>query len=87
MNGIFRNPDENIRKKGIGILAIPRNVDRIPEWVIPYINYNDVVNGNITKFHPILKSLGIEIISTESKAGKSYFSNIIDFQYILIKNN
>lgn len=79
INGIFRNPDENIRKKGIGILAIPRNVDTIPEWVIPYINYDAVVNGNITKFHPILKSLGIEIISTESKAGKSYFSNIIDF--------
>ncbi|WP_304576704.1 family B DNA polymerase [Romboutsia ilealis] len=79
LNGIFRNPDETIRKKGIDILAIPRNVDAIPEWVIPYINYDAVINGNITKFHPILKSLGIEIIKTESKAGKSYFSNIIDF--------
>lgn len=79
MNGIFRSDNEEIRKKGISIIAIPRNIDTIPEWIIPYIDFDAIVNGNITKFHPILKSLGIEIIQTESKAGKSYFSNIIEF--------
>lgn len=79
IRGIFRNDNEEIRKKGISIIAIPRNIDTLPEWLIPYIDYDSIINGNITKFHPILNSLGIEMVQTESKAGKSYFSNIIDF--------
>lgn len=79
IRGIFRNDNEEIRKKGISIVAIPRNIDTLPEWLIPYIDYDSIINGNITKFHPILHSLGIEMVQTESKAGKSYFSNIINF--------
>ena len=79
MEGIFGNDNPKIRKKGIYVIAIPRNVDKIPEWIIPYINYDEVVNNNISKFHPILNSLNIFLIQTESKAGKTYMSNIVDF--------
>ena len=79
MEGIFGNENEKIRKKGIYVIAIPRNVEKIPEWIIPYINFDEVVNNNISKFHPILRSLNVELIQTESKAGKTYMSNIIDF--------
>ena len=78
MEGIFNNENPKIRKKGIYVIAIPRNVDSIPEWLLPYINYDDVVNGNISKFHPILASLNTVLIQTESKPGKTYMSNIID---------
>ena len=79
MEGIFGNDNPKIRKKGIYVIAIPRNVDKIPEWIIPYINYDEVVNNNISKFHPILNSLNLFLIQTESKAGKTYMSNIVDF--------
>ena len=41
--------------------------------------YDEIVNNNISKFHPILKSLNTVLIQTESKAGKTFMSNIIDF--------
>lgn len=78
MDGIFNNNNERIRKKGIYVIAIPRNVEKIPKWILNYIDYDEVVNGNISKFHPILKSLNMNLIQTESKAGKTYMSNIID---------
>ena len=77
MDGIFNNSNERIRKKGIYVIAIPRNVEKIPKWILNYIDYDEVVNGNISKFHPILKSLNMNLIQTESKAGKTYMSNII----------
>lgn len=79
MEGIFGNDNPKIRKKGIYVIAIPRNVEKIPEWILPYIDYDEIVNNNISKFHPILKSLNTVLIQTESKAGKTYMSNIIDF--------
>ena len=79
MEGIFGNSNPKIRKKGIYVIAIPRNVEKIPEWILPYIDYDEIVNNNISKFHPILKSLNTVLIQTESKAGKTFMSNIIDF--------
>ena len=79
MEGIFGNNNPKIRKKGIYVIAIPRNVEKIPEWILPYIDYDEIVNNNISKFHPILKSLNTVLIQTESKAGKTFMSNIIDF--------
>ena len=79
MEGIFNNSNPKIRKKGIYVMAIPRNIEKIPDWILPFINYDDIVNNNISKFHPILKSLNTVLIQTESKAGKTFMSNIIDF--------
>lgn len=79
MEGIFNNSNQKIKKKGIYVIAIPRNIEKIPEWIIPYIDFDEVTNNNISKFHPILKSLNTVLIQTESKAGKTYMSNIIDF--------
>lgn len=71
---IFNHKEKSIASKGINVIAIPRNEERIPEWIIPYIDYETIVVDNISKFYPVLESIGIEIVSTSKH---SFFSNII----------
>lgn len=66
---------KELRKRRVDIIAIPQNVDNIPEWCIPYINTTDIVNDNLSKFYPILESLGINTLETRSN--ELYYSNII----------
>jgi hypothetical protein len=73
--GIFESGEEKIAKKGIEVIAIPRNVKKIPDWILSYIDYDTIVNNNVTKFHGVLESLGIQIL-THSK--EDYFSNVIN---------
>lgn len=76
-DSILNSPNKTIAKRKLDVLAIPQNLDRIPEWCIPYINIDDIVNDNLTKFYPILESLGINLLQT--KANVLYYSNIISF--------
>ena len=72
--GIFESKEEKIAKKGIEVIAIPRNIKRIPDWMLPYIDYDTIMNNNITKFHGVLESLGIQILQHSKE---DYFSNVI----------
>jgi hypothetical protein len=73
-DGIFNCPIDKIRSKGIEVFAVPRNEPKIPEWIMPYIDHQTIVNDNISKFNGVLKSFGIEIV--EHSKGK-FFTNII----------
>jgi len=72
---ILNNPDERISSKGLSVIAIPRNVDKIPEWLIPYIDYDTISYNVLNKFYPVLESLGLDTIKTSKK---EYFSNILN---------
>lgn len=73
--GIINSKNEKIRKKGFVVLGIPKNVDTIPEWIIPYIDYDTISYNTLKKIFPILESLGFKTL----KAGtKEYFSNVIN---------
>lgn len=71
---IFNHKEESISSKGINVIAIPRTVEKIPDWIIPYIDYESIVVDNVSKYYSVLESIGIEIISTTKR---SFFSNII----------
>lgn len=73
---ILNNPDERISKKALPVIAIPRNVDKIPEWMLDYIDYDTISCDIMKKFYPLLNSLGISTISVSKK---EYYSNIINF--------
>ena len=73
---ILNNPNEKISSKGVPVIAIPRNVDKIPEWMLEFIDYDTLAYNVLKKFYPILGSLGLETIKTSKK---EYFSNIINF--------
>ena len=75
MDGIFENPNKAISSKGLTVLAIPRTLDKVPDWVLPYIDYNTINIDVMSKTYGILESLGMEILEA---SGNKYFSNIID---------
>ena len=43
-----------IKRRGLQVLAIPSN-GNIPEWAIPYIDINTMVNNIISPFKPVLE--------------------------------
>ena len=57
-------------------IAIPRNVDKVPEWITEFMDCDTIINDNISKFHSVLRSLGLNTIKTSKK---EYYSNIISF--------
>lgn len=74
---IFESKIEEVRSKGLMVLAIPKNVPDIPQWCRPYINYDKIINDNTTKMRPLLEALGVQIIQTDSTTDR--YSNIIEF--------
>lgn len=68
---------KSIKKRKLNIIGIPINDTRIPEWCIPYLSIDEMVNDNISKFYPILGSMNINLITTRSNT--TYYSNIISF--------
>lgn len=75
MEKINNNPNDQIAKKGFVVLAIPKNIQSIPEWIIPYIDYDTTSFNVLKKIFPILESLGFKTLKTSKN---SYFSNIVD---------
>lgn len=72
---ILNHPDKRISDKGLGVIAIPRNIDKIPDWIIPFIDYDTISYNVLNKFYPVLESLGLDTIKTSKK---EYFSNILN---------
>lgn len=46
-----------VKKRGLQVLAIPSN-STIPEWAIPYIDMNTMVNNIISPFKPVTELFG-----------------------------
>ena len=74
---IFESKLEEVRKKALTVLCIPKNIESIPEWCKPYINYDKIINDNTNKMRSILESLGVQIIQTDSTTNR--YSNIVRF--------
>ena len=73
---IFDSPIQEIAKGGISVVGIPQNIDRLPQWVIDTMDIDTMVDDIISKFNPILESLGD--ITLRTRSGTSHMSNIID---------
>ena len=63
------------KKNGVEVIAIPSNLEKIPDWLMPYIDYNTITHDNISRFHSVLEAMGIKLITT--KGGMEHFSNIL----------
>lgn len=75
---IYGNKNEYLAEKGIGVIAIPRTLYSIPEWIIPYIDVDTIANDIVKKFYSVIESLGIETVSGSGASGRKYLSNIIN---------
>ena len=74
---IFNSDEKSIRTSGFNIIAIPQTVEKIPDWLIPLIDYSKVIDDNVNKFNAILKSLGA--VTLKTRANSTHMSNIISF--------
>lgn len=72
---ILNNKNEKISKKGVQVIAIPRNIPKIPDWIMEFIDYETIILDNISKFYSVLESLGIETMKSSSNV--EYHSNIL----------
>lgn len=75
---IYGSKNEYLAEKGIGVIAIPRTLDTIPSWIIPYIDTDTIANDIVKKFYSVIESLGIETVSGSGASGRKYLSNIIN---------
>ena len=71
------------KKRGLQVLAIPSNA-KIPDWAMPYIDYDTMVNTIIAPFKPVLEIFNAkfpEIGKTRNGVNRktSTVSNIIKF--------
>jgi hypothetical protein len=69
------DPKIDISRFGLTAIAIPKSVDKIPDYILPLIDYQTMVNNNMTNGYIILESLGIY---TEEVKTTKYKSNIIE---------
>lgn len=73
---IFHNKNELISKPGLTNVCIPQNIDKLPDWIIRTMDIDTMVDDIVSKFNPILESLGNVTIKTRSNS--SHMSNIVD---------
>ena len=73
VSGIFESDDEKLKAKGLTVIAIPRNVDKIPDWIIPLIDYESIVNKNVSQFESVLESMGSKSFKLDDR---TIFTNI-----------
>lgn len=73
MKEIYNSPIDKIREKGLSIIAIPRNEDVIPAWILEYIDYDGIINKNLTQFKAVLESMGIVTIEMDNM---TFYTNI-----------
>lgn len=71
---IFENEEPRIRAKGLYILAIPRD-EKIPDWAIPCIDVDTIVEDTMRSFMGVMRALGISNIYKSSNSEQ--FSNYI----------
>jgi hypothetical protein len=78
MDVVFNQSGTNkidISRFGLSVVAIPKSVEKIPSYLLPMIDYQSIVNNNMTNGYIILESLGI---FTEEVKTTKYKSNIIE---------
>lgn len=74
MREIYNSPNKEI-SKGLNAFAVPAILDKMPDWLIQFVDIDTIVEDNTKSFFPVLKSLSLEIINT--KSDRLSFSNIV----------
>ena len=73
---IFEAKEETIVKNGFAVIALPQNIEKIPQWIIDIADVSTIIYDNVSKFNPILVSLGI--VPLKSRANVVHMSNIVN---------
>lgn len=71
--GVYGSPIPKMREKGLNIIAIPRTEAVIPEWILPYVDYDGIINKNVSQFKSVLEAMGLLTIEMDKM---TFFTNI-----------
>jgi len=78
MKAVFNYNETNVKvdisRFGFSCIAIPKSIETLPEYLLPFIDYKSMTNTNMSASYILLESLGI--YTTEAKTIQ-YKSNII----------
>lgn len=72
---VFDTPE--MEKHGFTIIGFPKSTKKLPDWLIPIIDYDTIIEDNLKKFTPVVEAVSIKTIG--NKADDAFISNIIDF--------
>ena len=67
---------EGLAKNGLNWIAVPKDVETLPEWVLDLIDKESVLTANTSVIHPLLEAVGIRVIDRPEPA---VYSNVIRF--------
>ena len=76
MKKIFESKSDKVSKAGFAVIAIPQNLNKIPQWIIDIADIDSMIHANVSKFNPILISLGT--VPLKTRANTVHMTNIVD---------
>ena len=68
--------DSRFGKNGIKYIALPMRMERIPDWIMPYVNFDDIARKHLSPLLALLPSLGIQQDTIKSS---TYYSTVLCF--------
>ena len=68
---VFGSNDANITKAGLKVICIPNTVKQIPDWIIPFIDYDVIISDVISSFKSVTDSLKLEGMEFKTPNGKA----------------
>lgn len=76
---IYLNNNPDIRHMGMRYIATPKNPDiPVPKVIYDIIDYDKIVNDAIGLFLPVMKSIGINSLTTSGQGNVERMTNIVD---------
>ena len=64
--------------KGIKTIALPDDMDEVPEWILNIIDVDTLVNDNMALFTQIMRPLGLQKgTTTHNGSNLAYYTNIV----------
>jgi hypothetical protein len=65
-----------MKKYGFGIISLPKDVETIPSWLLPFIDISAMIDSNVRNALILLEVLGIQVVKTDAV---DRMSNIVSF--------
>lgn len=68
---IFNSNNPEIVKAGLKVIAIPSNIKKIPEWIIPLIDIDVTISDVMSSFRSVIDALNIEVVNFNTPNNKA----------------
>lgn len=57
----------NFADKGFNVIAVPKDLDRIPDYILPLVDYDEMIKTNTSAGNTLLGALGIYVDKENNK--------------------